>query len=135
VFVPVVVLIFVMGVFPHRFLVAMEPAVERFISDFKQKLAEPDLAPHLVGQPPPEQGKAGQKQAADGAEPDEGEQGADEGEQGADETEPEEGEQGADGAEDGEGQGEPAGKTDDSGQPAAPPRPGGAGEPAPGGQP
>jgi NADH-quinone oxidoreductase subunit M len=68
VFTPVVVLIFVMGVFPHRFLVATEPSVNRFISEFKAKLAEPDAAPHLAGQPPP-----GEESAAAAAEPGTGE--------------------------------------------------------------
>jgi NADH-quinone oxidoreductase subunit M len=53
VFTPVVVLIFAMGIFPRPFLKATEPAVDRFIRDFKAKLAEPDGPPHLIGQPPP----------------------------------------------------------------------------------
>jgi len=74
VFTPVVVLIFALGVFPHRFLATTEPAVNRFIGEFKAKLSEPDAAPHLRGQPPP-----GEKKPA--AEPGEGQdQGADQGE-------------------------------------------------------
>jgi NADH-quinone oxidoreductase subunit M len=60
VFAPVVVAIFAMGIFPGPFLRATEPAVDRFISQYKTKLAEPDTAPHLVGQPPP-----GEKPAVD----------------------------------------------------------------------
>ena len=87
VFTPVVVLIFIMGVFPHRFLVATEPSVNRFISEFKAKLAEPDAPPHLVGQPPP-----GEKAAAP-AEPGTGET-----PEGAVEDDEPEGAEGADGA-------------------------------------
>jgi NADH-quinone oxidoreductase subunit M len=52
VFTPVVLLIFIMGIFPRPFLSVTEPAVDRFIRDFKAKLAEPDGPPHLTGQPP-----------------------------------------------------------------------------------
>ncbi len=94
VFTPVVVLIFVMGVFPHRFLVATEPSVTRFISEFKAKLAEPDAAPHLAGQPPP-----GQKAAAP-AEPGTGQtpEGAVEDEGGPDDAEGADDATGTDGA-------------------------------------
>jgi NADH-quinone oxidoreductase subunit M len=70
VFLPVVILIFAMGIFPRPFLQAMEPAVDRFIREFKTKLAEPDAEPHLAGQPPPGDRPAGQGQ--DGAAPAEG---------------------------------------------------------------
>jgi NADH-quinone oxidoreductase subunit M len=63
VFLPVVILIFAMGIFPRPFLQAMEPAVDRFIREFKTKLAEPDAEPHLAGQPPPGDRPAGQGQA------------------------------------------------------------------------
>jgi NADH-quinone oxidoreductase subunit M len=115
VFTPVVVLIFVMGVFPHRFLVATEPSVNRFISEFKAKLAEPDAAPHLAGQPPP-----GEKAAAAPAEPGTGEtpEGAVE-----DDAEP-------DGAEDAEGAA--PGAPEPGAAPA--PSPAAPAERAPGGQ-
>jgi NADH-quinone oxidoreductase subunit M len=63
VFTPIVLAIFAMGLFPTPFLRVMEPAVDRFITQFKNKLAEPDAAPHLAGQPPP-----GDKPAAPAAE-------------------------------------------------------------------
>ncbi|HTE54393.1 MAG TPA: NADH-quinone oxidoreductase subunit M [Kofleriaceae bacterium] len=53
VFVPIVLGIFLMGIFPRPFLKMTEPAVERFIREFKAKLSEPDAAPHLAGKPPP----------------------------------------------------------------------------------
>ncbi len=42
VFVPLVVLIFVMGIYPKEFLSKMEPAVQRFITDYQKKLEQPD---------------------------------------------------------------------------------------------
>jgi NADH-quinone oxidoreductase subunit M len=50
VFTPLVIGIFVMGLFPKPFLKTMEPSVDRFISRYKAKLAEPDGATHLRGQ-------------------------------------------------------------------------------------
>ncbi len=119
VFTPVVVLIFIMGVFPHRFLVATEPSVNRFISEFKAKLAEPDAAPHLVGQPPP-----GEKADAP-AEPGTGET-----PEGAVEDDAPEGAEGADGAAPGAPEPSPAPAA--GAAPAPSPEPPAAG--APGGQ-
>ncbi len=59
VFLPIVALIFALGLFPRPFLRVTENTVDRFISDFKSRLAEPDGPPHLRGQPPPgEEGAA-----------------------------------------------------------------------------
>jgi NADH-quinone oxidoreductase subunit M len=51
VFMPLVIGIFAMGLYPKPFLKTMEPAVNRFISEFKLKLAEPDGPARLRGQP------------------------------------------------------------------------------------
>ncbi len=51
VFTPLVIGIFAMGLYPKPFLRTMEPAVERFIGQFKEKLAEPDGPARLKGQP------------------------------------------------------------------------------------
>ncbi|HEU5055450.1 MAG TPA: NADH-quinone oxidoreductase subunit M [Kofleriaceae bacterium] len=56
VFLPVVALIFALGLFPRPFLRVTENTVDRFISDYKARLAEPDGPPHLRGQPPPGDG-------------------------------------------------------------------------------
>jgi NADH-quinone oxidoreductase subunit M len=53
VFVPVVALIFAMGLFPRPFLKVTENSVDRFVTEYKDKLAEPDGPAHLKGQPPP----------------------------------------------------------------------------------
>jgi NADH-quinone oxidoreductase subunit M len=53
VFLPLIALIFGMGLFPRPFLRAMEPAVNGFFADFKAKLAEPHDVAHVIGQPPP----------------------------------------------------------------------------------
>jgi NADH-quinone oxidoreductase subunit M len=53
VFLPVVILIFAMGLFPRPFLRVTEKSVENFIRDYKSKLSEPDGPPHLIGKPPP----------------------------------------------------------------------------------
>ena len=59
VFLPIVALIFALGLFPRPFLRVTENTVDRFISDFKSRLAEPDGPPRLRGQPPPgEEGPA-----------------------------------------------------------------------------
>ncbi len=50
VFTPLVIGIFVMGLYPKPFIKAMDPAVERFLVRFKEKLAEPDGPAHLLGQ-------------------------------------------------------------------------------------
>jgi NADH-quinone oxidoreductase subunit M len=42
VFLPLVVLIFVLGFFPRPFLAKMEPSVKAFLADYHEKLAEPD---------------------------------------------------------------------------------------------
>ncbi|HVV86940.1 MAG TPA: NADH-quinone oxidoreductase subunit M [Kofleriaceae bacterium] len=49
VFLPLVVLIFVMGIVPRPFLQRMEPSVENFLATYNAKLAEPDGPAHLVG--------------------------------------------------------------------------------------
>jgi NADH-quinone oxidoreductase subunit M len=51
VFTPLVLGIFAMGLYPKPFLDTMEPTVEVFITDFKEKLAEPDGPARLKGQP------------------------------------------------------------------------------------
>lgn len=50
VFMPLIIGIFVMGLYPQPFLSSMKPSVERFISRFHDKLAEPDGPAHLRGQ-------------------------------------------------------------------------------------
>ena len=49
VFVPLVLLIFVLGVFPRPFLAKMEPSVKAFIANYHAKLAEPDGPAHVMG--------------------------------------------------------------------------------------
>ncbi len=49
VFIPLVIGIFLMGVFPRPFLRTMEPSVQRFITDFRVRVAEPDGASHRFG--------------------------------------------------------------------------------------
>jgi hypothetical protein len=39
---PLIAMIFVMGLAPRPFLRATEPAVNRFLNTYKQRLAEPD---------------------------------------------------------------------------------------------
>lgn len=48
VFVPLVVMIAVMGVFPRPFLKRMEPAVDKFLVEYKAKLAMPDGPARVV---------------------------------------------------------------------------------------
>ena len=75
VFTPLVLGIFVMGLYPKPFLRTMDPAVERFVTRFKEKLAEPDGPAHLQGQGAadvqpkvePVDEHAGHDHAADGA--------------------------------------------------------------------
>ncbi len=53
VFMPLVIMIFVMGLFPRPFLKSMEPAVKTFIAKFKHKLAQPDGKARLTVMPDP----------------------------------------------------------------------------------
>jgi len=41
--------IFVLGLAPRPLLVAMEPAVQKFMRDFGRHVTEPDCAPHTYG--------------------------------------------------------------------------------------
>jgi NADH-quinone oxidoreductase subunit M len=72
VFVPVIALIFALGLFPRPFLRVTENTVDRFISDYKARLAEPDAPPHLRGQPPPGEGQPPPTGQTPAAEPTEG---------------------------------------------------------------
>jgi NADH-quinone oxidoreductase subunit M len=49
-FIPLVLGIFLMGLFPRPFLRAMEPSVQRFLSDFKQRVGECDGPAHRFGE-------------------------------------------------------------------------------------
>ncbi|MBA3818064.1 MAG: NADH-quinone oxidoreductase subunit M [Deltaproteobacteria bacterium] len=49
VFVPLVLAIFAMGLFPRPFLRTMEPAVQKFVGDYKSRLAECDGPAHRYG--------------------------------------------------------------------------------------
>jgi NADH-quinone oxidoreductase subunit M len=51
VFIPLVIGIFVMGVFPRPFLRYMEPSVQSLIDSYKSKLEEPDGPARLQGTP------------------------------------------------------------------------------------
>jgi NADH-quinone oxidoreductase subunit M len=51
VFTPIVLGIFALGLYPKPFLRTMDPAINLFIGQFKEKLAEPDGPAHLKGQP------------------------------------------------------------------------------------
>ncbi len=51
-FVPIVILIFVLGLFPRPALQVMEPSVQKFIRDYHRKVAEPDGPSHVYGQLP-----------------------------------------------------------------------------------
>jgi len=56
VFLPVIALIFVMGLFPRPFLKVTEKSVDRFISDYQAALAEPEVPEARVrGFVPPDQ--------------------------------------------------------------------------------
>ncbi len=50
VFLPLVILIFVMGIFPKPFLIRMQPSVEDFLGSYHAKLAEGDGEARLVSQ-------------------------------------------------------------------------------------
>jgi NADH-quinone oxidoreductase subunit M len=49
VFVPLVIAIFLMGLFPRPFLRTMEPSVQRFLTDYKSRVGECDGPPHRFG--------------------------------------------------------------------------------------
>jgi len=51
-FVPIVILIFVLGLFPRPALQVMEPSVQKFIRDYHRRLAEPDGPSHVYGSLP-----------------------------------------------------------------------------------
>jgi NADH-quinone oxidoreductase subunit M len=53
VFVPLVILIFALGFKPQPLLQVMEPSVNRFIVQYKDKLDEPDGPSHMMGEAPP----------------------------------------------------------------------------------
>jgi NADH-quinone oxidoreductase subunit M len=48
-FLPLVIGIFLMGMFPHRLLQVMEPSVQKFMRDFGHHVSECDGPPHLYG--------------------------------------------------------------------------------------
>ncbi|HVK83905.1 MAG TPA: NADH-quinone oxidoreductase subunit M, partial [Kofleriaceae bacterium] len=48
-FVPLVILIIVLGLFPKPLLKVMEPSVQKFTRDFSRRVAEPDGPPHVYG--------------------------------------------------------------------------------------
>jgi NADH-quinone oxidoreductase subunit M len=52
VFVPIVLGVFVLGMYPRPFLNAMEPAVDRMIARYTEKLREPTAEAHFIGGPP-----------------------------------------------------------------------------------
>ncbi len=54
-----IVPIFVMGLYPKPVLRYMEPSVQKFIGDYKRRLAEPDGAAHVYGATPASQDQAG----------------------------------------------------------------------------
>ena len=51
-FLPIVIGIFLMGLFPRPFLTTMEPSVQKFIRDFHRRVAEPDGPAHVFGSLP-----------------------------------------------------------------------------------
>ena len=57
VFIPLVIAIFAMGLFPRPFLKTMEPTVAAFVSDMKNRLGECDGPPHRYGELRPTDGK------------------------------------------------------------------------------
>jgi NADH-quinone oxidoreductase subunit M len=56
-FIPLVLAIFAMGLFPRPFLKVMEPSVSSFVSDMKNRLGECDGPPHRYGELRPVDGK------------------------------------------------------------------------------
>ena len=52
VFIPLVIGIFLMGMFPRPLLQVMEPSVQKFIRDFGRRVAEPDGPAHIYGSLP-----------------------------------------------------------------------------------
>ncbi len=53
VFIPLVIGIFLMGLFPRPLLVVMEPSVQKFMRDFGRRVGEPDGPAHIYGALPP----------------------------------------------------------------------------------
>ncbi|MGE0400578.1 MAG: NuoM family protein [Kofleriaceae bacterium] len=51
-FIPLVILIFVLGLFPRPILAVMEPSTNKFLRDFRSRVAEPDGPAHVYGQLP-----------------------------------------------------------------------------------
>ena len=51
-FVPIVILIFAMGLFPRPVLQVMEPTVQKFIREYHRRVAEPDGPSHVYGSLP-----------------------------------------------------------------------------------
>ena len=58
VFIPIVILIFVLGLFPRPLLQIMEPTTQKFLRDFNRRLAEPDGPAHVFGSLPTTPGAA-----------------------------------------------------------------------------
>jgi NADH-quinone oxidoreductase subunit M len=48
-FIPLVIAIFLLGLFPRPLLAVMEPSVQKFTRDFAQRVAECDGPPHKFG--------------------------------------------------------------------------------------
>ena len=57
-FLPLVVLIFALGMFPRPALQVMEPSVQKFIRDYHRRVAEPDGPAHVYGRLPTAQAKS-----------------------------------------------------------------------------
>ncbi len=53
VFIPLVIGIFLMGLFPRPLLQVMEPSVQKFMRDFGRRVGEPDGPAHVFGSLPP----------------------------------------------------------------------------------
>ena len=49
-FIPLVIAIFLMGLFPRPFLRTMEPSVQKFLTDYRSRVAECDGPPHRYGE-------------------------------------------------------------------------------------
>jgi NADH-quinone oxidoreductase subunit M len=52
-FIPLVIGIFLMGMFPRPLLQVMEPSVQKFMRDFGRRVGEPDGPAHVYGSLPP----------------------------------------------------------------------------------